>query len=344
MFFLEGDGKAILYTGDVRAESWWVKQLAADPVLLPYVTEMKPLNRIYLDTTFATKEDIHRQFPSKLEGLQELLEEVKKYPTDTKFHFDPWTFGYEEVWIALASAMNCQIHVDRYRFELYNGLIKGDVSREAAALCGFKFGNRHHSGCLTQDPASRIHSCERGTLCPVFGDNQKVVRILPIISRSSDGIEVNERGAGGRSNDLKQSHELELTDVESVKKLMSICASTIRDPIKLTKTLDLLNSAISSGDGNTLAPTARRSVVLERDTKPGLAVLDDMPLQTFVSIFAEVVEANEQVLSQPLNLLTWEGSMGQGDAAKLPDVIVRSFTLFSQSMGRSQKRLLRDLT
>jgi len=74
MFLFEGEGKAVLYTGDIRgtfpsaslmdgwmaepvtAEDWWVEYIARHPVLLPYSTGVKRLDRIYLDTSCAAKE------------------------------------------------------------------------------------------------------------------------------------------------------------------------------------------------------------------------------------------------------------------------------------------------
>lgn len=47
-------------------------------------------------------------FPTKAEGLRELITKVSKYPPDTVFHLSAWTFGYEEVWVALANALNSQ--------------------------------------------------------------------------------------------------------------------------------------------------------------------------------------------------------------------------------------------
>lgn len=73
MFLIEGSGKAILYTGDIRAEAWWINSLVQSPILLPYATGRSRLDCIYLDTTFATKSEPYREFPSKAQGLQELL-------------------------------------------------------------------------------------------------------------------------------------------------------------------------------------------------------------------------------------------------------------------------------
>lgn len=116
MFLIEGDGKAVLYTGDVRAEPWWVNQLARNPILIPYTLGAKRIDRLYLDTTFAIKEDLYREFPSKAEGLNELLEQIKKYPPQTVFHLMAWTLGYEEVWQAMSALLYSQVELVRFYF------------------------------------------------------------------------------------------------------------------------------------------------------------------------------------------------------------------------------------
>ena len=158
MFLIEGDGKSILYTGDIRgtkrspplfyarhpstssgfpsclspphpatkttfvvhkyclitnniyiAERWWVDALIRNPVLIPYTLGTKRLDRIYLDTSFASESNIYAKYPSKAEGIRELTEKVQKYPAGTIFYLRTWTFGYEEVWLALARALDAQV-------------------------------------------------------------------------------------------------------------------------------------------------------------------------------------------------------------------------------------------
>jgi hypothetical protein len=67
------------------------------------------LEKLYLDTTFASKKNPVREFPSKAQGLAELLRKVEAYSSDTVFYFRAWTFGYEDVWIALAAALNTKV-------------------------------------------------------------------------------------------------------------------------------------------------------------------------------------------------------------------------------------------
>lgn len=106
----EGDGKAVLYTGDIRCEPWHIDALLQNPCMFEYaigrdLKQLKTLDKIYLDTSFT--EDV--QFQTKSEGLRELLEKVAQYPEDTLVYFSSWTYGYEDVWIALAKALGTQV-------------------------------------------------------------------------------------------------------------------------------------------------------------------------------------------------------------------------------------------
>lgn len=96
---------AVLYTGDIRSEPWFVNSLTRNPLLIEYTSGLKTLDCIYLDTSNTSP----RIFPPKADGLKELLGKVSKYPSDTVFHFSAWTYGYEEVWIALSKALKSQV-------------------------------------------------------------------------------------------------------------------------------------------------------------------------------------------------------------------------------------------
>jgi DNA cross-link repair 1C protein len=248
MFLIEGQGKAVLYTGDIRSEPWWVNQLVQNPILVPYAECLKTIDCIYLDTTFASKSDCYREFPSKADGLKEMLRKVSQYPSDTTFFYvEAWTFGYENVWIALSSLLNSQVHLDAYRWSLYKSLAATTTSAvecpEAHQMTGFHFGNHRKEGCLTADSTVRLHSCERGTSCPMIDKNPNVIRIVPIVSRLSDGSEMHELGIGGGKGDLDQTHELEVTDAATLGALMQLCASRVEDKHILLKIFSLLNSS-----------------------------------------------------------------------------------------------------
>lgn len=246
MFLIEGQGNAILYTGDIRSEPWWINRLVQNPVLLPYANCIKTLDCIYLDTTFATKSQPHRKFQSKVEGLRELVTKVSQYPKDTIFYIEAWTFGYENVWIALASLLNSKIHLDRYRYSLYKSLSATKAGQpecsEAVQLCGFILGNHKQEGCLTEDPNVRLHSCEKGTGCAVITNNKNVARILPIVSRLPNGTEMHEMGIGGGKGDLDQQHELE-HDASTMASLMPYLVANIKDEDKLLKLYSFLTAS-----------------------------------------------------------------------------------------------------
>lgn len=315
MFLIEGDGKAVLYTGDIRAETWWVNSIVQNPVLAPYVLGLRHLDCIYLDTTFATKRTPYRNFPSKAEGIKELLKKVSAYPDDTIFYFHSWTFGYENVWIALSTFLDSRIHLDDYRTRIYGSLSSLDKRslreagldvqsenkflrengieiREAAALCGFKNGNHMQPGCLTSSENARIHSCERGMGCSVLDKdaNARIVHIIPIISRSN-GVEIAELGAGGGKGDLDLKEELETGDVAATGRLMELCAQSINEPELLSKVLKLLQYALATGSAS-----VDFGLQLQKESQVSE---DDLSLQKFVAALSANASKKQQDKTEP---------------------------------------------
>ncbi|KAL4907307.1 hypothetical protein BDW74DRAFT_176085 [Aspergillus multicolor] len=272
MFLIEGGGKAVLYTGDIRAEKWWVDGLIRHPVLIPYTLGEKRLDKIYLDTTFAHTSHTFKTFPTKAEGIAELLHKLEPYPEDTIFYFRAWTFGYEEVWMALAAALKSKIHADRYQIGLYKSLSLSGTF-EAPSLCGFWFGNRQAPGCLSEDQSSRIHSCEPGVHCPA-ATSKKTVYITPIVSRTDKGADLPELGAGGGLGDLYQIHELELPDQSSLAQLEQLCSEKIHDPQALSKAKEALVAAFNS-----------KTRVLSLDSY-GMKDAHQMPLGELVNVLS----------------------------------------------------------
>ncbi|OOF97246.1 hypothetical protein ASPCADRAFT_46026 [Aspergillus carbonarius ITEM 5010] len=272
MFLIEGNGKAILYTGDIRAEPWWVNSITRNPVLIPYTLGNKRLDNIYIDNTFARPTHLIHAFPSKAEGLKELLAKVQSYPDTTTFYFRAWTFGYEEVWMALSVALNSKIHVDRYQIDLYRSLASQGVS-DAPFLCGYELGNRFVSGCLSEDESSRIHSCEPGAHCPAAA-SRNTVYIAPIVNRTTDGSEMPEIGAGGGGGDLYQVHELELQDQSALEQLEKLCLEHIHDRQALSQTRQVLVDAFRS-----------KTKVFSLDGY-GMKDAHEMSLENFISILS----------------------------------------------------------
>ncbi|GAQ33507.1 DNA repair protein [Aspergillus niger] len=272
MFLIEGNGKAILYTGDIRAEPWWVNSIIRNPVLVPYTLGIKQLDNIYIDNTFARPSHVCHTFPSKAEGLKELLNKVQAYPDSTTFYLRAWTFGYEEVWMALSAALDSKIHVDRYQMDLYRSLAARGVN-DAPFLCGYELGNRFVPGCLSEDENSRIHSCEPGVHCSAAA-SQDTVRITPIVTRTNDGSEMPEIGAGGGGGDLYQVHELELPDQSALEQLEKLCSERIQDTSALSQTRQALTDAFRS-----------KTKALSLDNY-GMKEAHDLPLEDLVGILS----------------------------------------------------------
>lgn len=103
-----------LQANRITAEKWWVDSLIRNPFLIPYTLTSKRLDNLYLDTTYLRRSSIPpEKFSSKAEGIAEVLDRVQRYPPETNFHVGAWTFGYEEVWLALASALRTKVsHVN----------------------------------------------------------------------------------------------------------------------------------------------------------------------------------------------------------------------------------------
>ncbi|KAK3381510.1 beta-lactamase-like protein [Podospora didyma] len=252
MFLFETKSKAALYTGDIRSEPWFVNTIARSPALIEYSSGDKTLDTIYLDTSFT--EDV--EFQTKAEGIRELLQKVSSYPSETVFHFQAWTYGYEDVWIALSKALDTKIHVDDYKMLIYNSLIARDPDKkfsaqfhlcpEAPALVGFMCGNTHHPGCLTRDPKVRLHSCEKGNYCRTVLDSP-IIRIQPITARLSNGQAIVEAGVGGGGDDLERDVELDYFMPAEIDTMLEVICGIggVSDDLKEQIRGFLLNAANS---------------------------------------------------------------------------------------------------
>ncbi|KAM0276060.1 hypothetical protein ACHAQH_007146 [Verticillium albo-atrum] len=227
MFLIEGNGKAILYTGDIRSEPWHVNTIARNSALVEYTHGIKTLDKIYLDTSFI--DDV--PFQTKAEGLSELLQKVSQYPSDTIFHFQAWTYGYEDVWIALSKALQSRVHVDDYKMNIFSALRAKPTSDrfgqsvhlcpESPALTGYMCGNTYRPGCLTTDQNVRLHSCEKGNYCSVI-EKGPVVWIQPIIAHTKSGVDRLELGIGGGAEDLEREAELDLLSSDDLHRLLQL--------------------------------------------------------------------------------------------------------------------------
>ncbi|KPM43263.1 hypothetical protein AK830_g3245 [Neonectria ditissima] len=252
MFLIEGDGKAVLYTGDIRSEPWFVNSIARSPILVEYTSGIKTLDKIYLDTSFI--QDI--PFQTKAEGIAELLRKVAQYPSDTVFHFQAWTYGYEDVWVALSKALKSPIHVDDYKLLIYGSLkarrsearFSSDyhLTPESPALTGYMCGNAPHPGCLTSDETVRLHSCEKGNMCEAARRPSTVI-IQPIITHLANGENLAEVGVGGGGDDLQREAELDYLDQGGLSTLLDALWVDDVSPDAVSNLRKALTRAISTG-------------------------------------------------------------------------------------------------
>jgi len=337
MFLIEGQGKAILYTGDVRSEKWWVDHLVRHSKFVLYASGLRKLDKIYLDTTFASNIDRRQHFQSKAEGLRELLDKVDAYPEDTVFYFNAWTFGYEDVWLALSQFLNSQVHLDRYRYGIYTSVSKNNGAAlecpEAPVLCGFRCGNTDQPGILTRDTAVRLHSCERNTGCPIWDPENatKVVTITPIISRQGN-IEVREAGAGGGHGDLNQIHELDLTDMIAVQQLFALCLMKITDKNILQKIVIMLQAEIDA---------KRKGIQLEAEDEDSKLDLENIPIDELPDMLAEMAKNGPRTKKEEDEIEIKPAPLPPSETTTSKRPLPRQITFpYSRHSSHSELRLL----
>lgn len=135
------------------------------------------IDRLYLDTTCC--HPAFRSFPPRDQALSDLVNFIMHRPRLAHYYFDAWTFGYEDVWIALAKAFHTKVHVSPYLYEFYEVI---DDLIEPKIL-----------PYITVDGvAARFHSCRLGPSCGYGGAGgehssaRELIRIQPNVSWFSD--------------------------------------------------------------------------------------------------------------------------------------------------------------
>ena len=132
---------------------------------------------------------------------------------------------------------------------LYKGLAQCSdpiPPEESLALCGFNFGNGRHEGCLTSDINTRLHSCELGSDCSKV-ESSKTVFVTPVVTRTNDGIEIQELGAATGTGDLDCAHEIDLSNPEAMQSLLQLCVENLDDIEVRDKVVRFILKAASSG-------------------------------------------------------------------------------------------------
>ncbi|KAI0712393.1 hypothetical protein C8Q76DRAFT_857903 [Earliella scabrosa] len=160
MFLVEGSKGAVLHTGDLRAEPWFLESIKHNPFIQRYIDTPRPpaatshtssdpahppskLEAIYLDTACLLN-TYDAEAATALAGLMAM------YAPTTRFFLNVWTWGYEEIYKAIARTFHAKIHVDRYKYGVY-AHITGDPFLQSI---------------ITRDETlTRFHACERFERC-----------------------------------------------------------------------------------------------------------------------------------------------------------------------------------
>lgn len=115
MFLVEGSHKAVLCTGDVRAESWWIDSICRTPALAPYVSGKKTLDNVYFDLSFAYRGEPYVELPPNQSGIQAVVSLLQEYCMDDpeiKYLFKDTTLGFEEAWAHVAEFFSGKITIE----------------------------------------------------------------------------------------------------------------------------------------------------------------------------------------------------------------------------------------
>ncbi|KAF9571480.1 hypothetical protein EC968_000511 [Mortierella alpina] len=208
MFLLQDDRSCILYTGDARNEAVDLQGLSTMPI---FTSTTQRIDRLYLDTTCC--HPAFKDFPSRDLAISDLITFINRRPRMAHYYIDAWTFGYEDIWIALSRAFHTKIHVSSYLYELYEAI---DELIHPKIL--------PH---LTLDgTTARFHSCRLDRSCGYGGAGgehssaRELIRIQPNVSWFSDflnrdrangkdgGTVVAQGNVVGRSNSFKIKSKL----------------------------------------------------------------------------------------------------------------------------------------
>ncbi|KAH9980740.1 hypothetical protein BJV74DRAFT_85576 [Russula compacta] len=186
MFLVEGPEGAVLHTGDFRAEPWFLDDIRRNPFLQPYLAPpevregaalgprkdnctgtplFKTLDSIYLDTECLLSTI---EVPTKSDATQGLVSLMSLFSPETTFFINAWTWGYEDIFRAIARFFRSQIHVDRYKYNIYSHLTDPFLR-----------------SLITPDASkTRFHACERFDRC-THANRDDVVYINPVTMSKS---------------------------------------------------------------------------------------------------------------------------------------------------------------
>lgn len=107
MALIEGaHGDAVLVTGDIKAEAWWVESLRRNPILTGYRLGTRRLANVYFDLTFMYRGEPYLDLPPNADNIDALITLLSRYPmddADVAFGVANAVLGADEVVAALAA-------------------------------------------------------------------------------------------------------------------------------------------------------------------------------------------------------------------------------------------------
>ncbi|TYJ54920.1 hypothetical protein B9479_004428 [Cryptococcus floricola] len=281
MFLITSPTKAVLHTGDVRADSRFIEYLKRHPALQEFLAPSstyrhakdgvgggrRVLDRIYLDTAAMLGTG---DMPDREPVLQEMVEIMARYPQDTIFFLNTWCFGWEQVIKQVARFFNDKVHVDSYKSDIYKSITSDPFL----------------SRCTTQDPtATRFHACERFVKCPacrrfneegeaVYNLDKRIVHVNMVEikmagwdTRRAEFMRVLDRAAMGKGHwpyniDIPIPRHSSLPELQALVKLFKPLNLTPNTVASYARGLDyyLLPDLFSE----CIAPGAYERIVIER--------------------------------------------------------------------------------
>ncbi|EGV60865.1 hypothetical protein CANTEDRAFT_110826, partial [Yamadazyma tenuis ATCC 10573] len=155
MFLVESEEKNVLFTGDIRAETWWTMGLKKNMYLFPYTCGFKSLDCIYLDTTFGYRREPYIEIPPNTDGIAAAIKMLSLYPTDDpdiEFFFADHTLGFEQAWSMIVSSLGGSMHMS-------NRILQRSVVVSKNPNC-----ETYESvlGHFDTNGGQKFHACEEG--------------------------------------------------------------------------------------------------------------------------------------------------------------------------------------
>ncbi|KAI8799923.1 beta-lactamase-like protein, partial [Cladochytrium replicatum] len=270
MFLIEGTSGNVLYTGDLRAENWFIEGIQRNPFL-----SAVSIDTLYLDTSFC--DPAFAELPTKETSVVELIKALKQEPLHTFYLIESCKLGCEEVIIGVSRAFNCKIAVSLSRAAMYESFYN--------SLC--TNGNRENIEYVfryitTDLTSTRFHACEWCERCCELNDRGKLVRIKCSTMKWRDALLEHARGLGETSRQLciltqsSGQKSLLFSMHSSLKEIRSfvkmVCprrlhACVLGDGESSRRILDLLKDCVSCEDHAPSSLNSEVSVAQQSDAE-----------------------------------------------------------------------------